>query len=132
MSHRVVVFSAVFYLIFGSTVLTTAHEEHHKNGKNGHHEYLDIEGLPIIPVKIVNNTDVFVSLTIRSSCQDRIVLKPREILVVNNCFRRGIIYHVWTVFYDQQKIIEKYSFLMAAMPNNDWIFCRLQESQDSC
>ncbi len=107
-----------------------AHEEHHA--------YIDLEKLPLVAVKIHNNTNAFLSLTITNApCAPRIILKPKTEAILRGCLRYsrdigGPIYHVRAVFYNKTEVLEKRDFLFIAEPNSPWIFCNLSPNKSQC
>lgn len=112
-------------LIIGSFENGSAHEDHHN-----HH--LKEPDLPLIPVQIRNDSDVFLSLTINSLCLPRVILKPGESIISTECLRWGLAYQVQAVFYTNHQILETRSFIFVVRPNEPWIFCKLSEGETQC
>ena len=82
-----------------------------------------LENLPRIPVRIANDTDATLSLTVSSApCAPRLFLGPRTSTLVADCFRWGLVYQTVAVFYDQRAVHERQWLLFLAKPGQDWTF----------
>jgi len=87
------------------------------------------EALPAIPVRITNETDTMLSLSVTSAaCTPRVFLEPRASIIVGDCLRWGLVHQVVAVFYDQQMVRERQFRLLRVAPGQDWIFSRRWES----
>lgn len=114
--------ATLFLLTTGG--VSMAHEGHqHDKHHDNHH--LPKPSLPAVPVEVKNQSDVFVSLTISSSCVPRLILAPGKSVTIANCLERGLVYHVRAVFYTPIRILESYDFLFTVKPDAPWIFCKL-------
>ncbi len=80
--------------------------------------------LPVVGVRIVNDTDARLSLTISSPCGDRALLRPGQAVVLDGCLRWGLVYHVRAVFWTDGGVLERQDLLFLARPGQDWVFHR--------
>jgi hypothetical protein len=54
-----------------------------------------VGALPAIPVRITNETDTMLSLSVTSAaCTPRILLEPRASITVGDCLRWGLVHQV--------------------------------------
>jgi len=88
-----------------------------------------VETLPVISVRITNETDDTLSLSVTSAaCTPRLFLPPRSSITVDDCLRWGLVYQVVAVFYDQQTVHGRRFRLLPVAPGQDWIFRSRSES----
>lgn len=84
-----------------------------------------VGALPVIPVRITNETDARLSVSVTSAaCTPRILLEPRSSITVGDCLRWGLVHQVVAVFYDQQIVRERQFRLLLVAPGQDWVFSR--------
>jgi len=84
-----------------------------------------IGSLPTIPVRITNEADSTLSLSVPSAaCTPRVLLEPRASIVVDDCLRWGLVHQVVAIFYDEQVVHERQFRLLIVAPGQDWVFSR--------
>lgn len=111
---------AVSVLLLGGVVFQGAAWAH------GSLEYNLPDEAPAIPIRITNDTDATLSLTITSAlCYPRVILRSGESIVVHDCFRWSLIYHCVAVFYSRDRILERQHLLFLAAPEQEWVFYNL-------
>lgn len=82
----------------------------------------DAAVLPLIAVRVVNDTEAMLSATISSATCPRVLLAPWTSTVVERCLRWGLVYHVRVVFYTATAVVERHDLLFLARPDQDWVF----------
>lgn len=113
----------IFVILLLSFASAYAHPEHHST---------DINDLPLIDVKVRNESDVFISITINSLCAPRTILRSGESVIIKNCLRQGLVYQGSVVFYTNEKVLERHPFTGPVRPNDPWIFCKLPKDKTQC
>jgi hypothetical protein len=79
--------------------------------------------LPLIAVRVVNETDTTLSVSFPSAaCTPRVILAPRESAIIRECIRHGLVYQGVAVFYDRDAVQGRRFRLLVAVPGADWVF----------
>lgn len=83
------------------------------------------EDLPLVPVRITNDTDTMLSVTILPApCAPRVLLRAGESVVVDGCLRWGLIYQVVAVAYTDAEVLGRRHVLLVARPGAEWVLTR--------
>jgi hypothetical protein len=88
-----------------------------------------VETLPVVPVRITNETDRKLSLSVTSAaCTPRIFLEPQASVTISDCLRWGLVHQVVAVFYDQEVVHERQFRLLLVAPGRDRVFSSRRRS----
>ena len=91
-----------------------------------------VETLPVVPVRITNESDAMLSLSVTSAaCTPRLFLPPRSSITIADCLRWGVVHQAVAVFYDQTVVQERQFRLLLVAPGHDWTFRHRSASDPS-